>query len=177
MGSPSNLRASLEALAAIAGVDLASEKKAFTPFPEEAMPQLLIDPMSGQPYILNAQNQPEPATPDMLMQMGIDPAQFAPPGAGGAPPPPPPGAAAGGPPPPGAPPSGAPPAEGGDMMEQVAQALMDLDERVSKIESTLDQFMQMVEAPQEPPSPGAEFGGGAGPMSPPAPSAPPTPMM
>lgn len=124
----------------------AMRKQAFAPFEENALPPILFSP-EGQPFVVDPQtNQVMPATPEMLQQMGIDPAQL---GMGGPEGAPPPGA------PPGGDPSGqgamppqggggAPPPEGGGELEQI---LSQFDQRIAALEQAMDQFAQMMSDP------------------------------
>jgi hypothetical protein len=157
----------------LAGEKTAGEKKAFTPFPDQGLPQLLIDPASGQPFVVDPQtNQPTPATPEMLMEMGIDPAQL-----GMAPPQ---GVAPAGPqgamPPAAAPQEAMPPqGQGGGMPQgalppELEQYFADIEQRVGNLEGAMDQLMQIIEQSQPPPAPAAgpqaPMMGGAAPAGP-----------
>jgi hypothetical protein len=134
-------------------------KQAFTPFQESQLPPLLFSP-DGQPFMVNPEtNQVEPATPEILQQMGVPPEEIEAIMSGGAAPAPQP---VGGPPmPPAGPagPAGAPPQEGGQAMpsmEELVQVIMQLDQRVGDLEGAMQQIAQMTSDPapqQMPPQP------------------------
>lgn len=130
------------------------KKQAFTPFPENQVPPILMSP-DGQPFIVDPEtSQVMPATPEQLAEMGIDPAQF---GMGpeggpqGGPPPQggmPPAGPQGGPPPQQ---GGMPPQQGGGQPPNPEEILMQHEDRLGQIEQALDSLMQMLEGPQQPP--------------------------